>query len=160
MVSAVEEKLARLYALPEWTTFTPQQQTFLTEFAKTGEARASYGVAYPNARQQTWGYGSAQLINQQRMRCAIKAARLGKEDTDLVSKEEAIGMLSRTLRQVQDETEMFVKVFALYAKMNGWDKQPKGEGSNPDSSEEPALDDVVAALKKERNNGGEENRES
>lgn len=72
------------------------------------------------------------------------------KETGLITREEALLMLSKVLRRENLEPDAFLKVMTAYAKLNGWLGK---DAAPPPKDTEPALDDVVAALKKERAGG-------
>ena len=72
-----------------------------------------------------------------------------KQYGELISREEALMMLSKQLRRPNLEPDAFLKVMTAYAKLNGWLGKDAAPPPSPKDSE-PALDDLVAALKKER----------
>lgn len=63
----------------------------------------------------------------------------------VLSKQEALELLSAQLRRSDIESEPFLKIMQLYSKIAGWDKEP-----TPKPKPEPSLDELVTAIERER----------
>ena len=62
----------------------------------------------------------------------------------ILTKNDAMVLLSTQLRDPKLESDLFVKVMTLYSKIAGWDKEKEP------SAQEPTIDQLVAAVEKKR----------
>lgn len=76
----------------------------------------------------------------------IKTLQEELQDVPLVTKADALRLLSDQLRKRGVKSEEFIKVLSLYSKLQGWDKDD--EPRTP--CEEVSLDKLVAAIEKKR----------
>jgi hypothetical protein len=60
----------------------------------------------------------------------------------LLTKDEALVLLSEQLRNPKLEADLFTKVMSLYSKISGWAKEKDPEPTGPN------LDELVASLEK------------
>lgn len=140
MALTYEEKIAKLKEFEGWLTFTDSQRVFLDGMAKGLKPVEAMKIAYPANN------GIVVATKHMLTRVGIKQALsiIGEDyDTPLVSKSEALKLLSRHLRKSYDSAEV-VKLLSLYSKLSGWDKEEEAE------SEEVSLDKLVAAVEKKR----------
>lgn len=152
MALTTEEKLARLHIHPEWIECTPQQQKALEKFAETSRCRESYAFAYPSARAgSTNSYANA-FFGQAKIKRLVSAMLDEDDGRGLVEREDALLMLSKHLRNPNENTDQFCKVLSLYSKMMGWDKQPAPGGEDAEQD----LNEMVKAAEKKRKETTEE----
>ncbi len=69
---------------------------------------------------------------------------MSKSKSTIVSKSEALELISAQLRRSDIENAPMVKLLALYSKLNGWDAE------KPEHPEEVDMDKLVAAVEKKR----------
>ena len=72
------------------------------------------------------------------------------QNEPLITKREALRLLSVQLRKPRIDGAEFCKVLALYSKLSGWDEE---DSPNP-GDEEVNLDKLVAAMEKKRKQNG------
>lgn len=145
MVLTVEEKLDKLHAYQHWLAFSTQQQNFLIFVAEGTPPPEAYMKAYPDRNPKSTSFQLIAMMKQHRMREALKLLGYDSEDNDIVSRKEALLLMSRSLRKTTIEPETMIKIMNVYARIRGWDKED-AKPSNPELD----MDKLVAAMEKKR----------
>lgn len=140
-MASPEQNIEKLKALPFWGAFTEPQQVFLNNAAMGAPLEEAYLTAYPNTSQKTLLPSLGITLSKVRIKKALEA--IGINNTNpIVSKQEAMELLSKHLRKTEDPT-VVVKLLGTYSKIAGWDVEP-------DADDEIPLDKLVAAVEKKR----------
>lgn len=145
MVLTVEDKIAKLKEFESWEEFTEQQRAFLIAMAESdNNLFASYKKAYPNVKVSAISFSAHGMIQTLSIKSCLDLIGYKKEKKDIVSKKEALELLSAHLRRNSIESDMLVKLIGMYSKLAGWeeDKEKPEEGLS--------LDKLVTALEKKR----------
>lgn len=71
---------------------------------------------------------------------------MGKQ-RNIISKDEALMLLSAHIRKPDLDGGTLLKLIALYSKLQGWDAETKKP------ADEPNMDQLVAAIEKKRKSG-------
>lgn len=146
MVLTVEEKLNKLKEYEGWLDFTDQQRDFLVAMAESdNNLFASYKKAYPHVKAASVSFSVHGMIQTLSIKSCLELLGYRKEKKEIVSKKEAMELLSQHLRRTSVEPDMLVKLLAMYSKLAGWEED---KGKNPD--EGMSLDKLVTALEKKR----------
>lgn len=67
-----------------------------------------------------------------------------KAENKILTKDEAMVLLSAQLRNPKLEADLFIKVMKLYSTIAGWDNEPTPKEN------EPTIEDQVLALEQKR----------
>jgi hypothetical protein len=150
MALTVEEKLSGLEQLQYWPEYTEQQRVFLQEMARNdNNLVGAYKIAYPHVKLKAVIFSAHGLIQTIAMKDALEFLGYKKEKKEIVSKKEALELLSQHLRRTALEPETLVKLLGVYSKLSGWEKKDE----EPD--EAMSLDKLVAAVEQKRKHGKE-----
>ena len=145
MALTVEERLKRLDDMEGWPAYTPEQKVFITAIAKNIDPERAYALAFPEKKNARFHAG--RLMQYRSVKDAL-AVICYEKPKPVYTKQEALEDLTYRMRKQGMEDETYVKLLAIYSRMNGWDK-PKAD--KPEEEVDP-LTAVLAAEKKRREN--------
>lgn len=148
MAFTVEEKLEKLKIGQYWEEFTDAQRNFLIYMAESDfDLLGSYRRAYPHVKANASTFSAYGMMQSLAVKKALETIGYQREKKEVVSKREAMELLSHHMRKSQIEPETLVKLMGVYAKMAGWEKK-----EDTDPSADVSIDQLVTALEKKRKN--------
>lgn len=143
MALTIEEKLAKLQEFDGWLSFTPPQQAFLNNMAEGLKPTEAFMKAYPDTKAKSMIFATQQMMCRVGVKRALASIEIDVRKP-LVSRQEAMELLSIHLRKIEDPDKL-VKVLNTYAKIAGWGKEETDE-----QEDTVPMDKLVAAVEKKR----------
>lgn len=143
MALTIEEKLAKLQEFDGWLSFTPPQQAFLNNMAEGLKPTEAFMKAYPDTKAKSMIFATQQMMCRVGVKRALASIEIDVRKP-LVSRQEAMELLSIHLRKIEDPDKL-VKVLNTYAKIAGW-----GKDETDEQEDTVPMDKLVAAVEKKR----------
>lgn len=149
MALTVEEKLARLSKIEDWSLYPAEQKAFLTGIANNTDPEVSYHQSYPEKKNPRFHAG--RLMQYKSIKKALDVIQYVKPEPEYTQRE-ALEDITYRLRKQGLEDDTYIKLLGLLVKMKGWDKQ-KDPPKTPEEKQEDVNQIVVEREKKRREEG-------